>query len=472
MEQKPFHHALTIMEDVCIGCSHCIKVCPTQALRVNDGKAKLFANRCVDCGECMRVCPVDAIIVEQDDFNRIFDYKYRVALVSSVFIGQFPRDIPSRRIYSALLEQGFTHVYEAEHSVELLLNQKNKMIAEASPQDYPLISTFCPAVVRLIQVRFPSLTENMARLKPPLELSAMSFRKNLLNDGADNSQIGIFYVTPCAAKIASVKSPVGEDNSPIDGVINMNFIFNKTYKTLKNSEWDSCPVPEKEQMKDFEMTYALTNGESAHIQRRSIAIDGIQNVSDFLEKLENGDAPNFKFLELRACDESCAGGILNVENPFLTRDRIHERARQYIIDSRKGKRPDNKSINNNTQYLTENIKVGNITPRPMDKLDEDMGKAMEKMEKVRNLMCFLPGIDCGACGSPTCHTLAEDIVQKRKTISSCVFMQQVMRKNNKLSDDHALKISEKTWGKGRFDKDCTKKGAKNESFGIDPDFEG
>jgi Na+-translocating ferredoxin:NAD+ oxidoreductase RNF subunit RnfB len=94
-----------------------------------------------------------------------------------------------------------------------------------------------------------------------------------------------------------------------------------------------------------------------------------------------------------------------------------------------------------------------------------MGRALKKMEKVRNLMCFLPGIDCGGCGSPSCQALAEDIVQRRATISNCVFVQMTMRKNNKLSNEHAVRIAEKIWGEGHFEKDCSKKGAKNESNG-------
>jgi len=462
MESTPFHHALTILKDTCIGCTHCMQVCPTEALRVTEGKAQLFADRCIDCGECMRVCPVNAIIVEQDDFSKIFDYKYRIALVPSVFIGQFPRDISTRNIYSAILEQGFTHVYEAEHGASILHSTINNYIQD-NTEKWPVISTFCPAVVRLIQVRFPSLIEHLMEIKPPLDLAALSFKKTLTDKGIDSNDIGIFYITPCAAKIAAVKSPVGEEKSPINGVINLNFLFSKTYKTLKSNDRENCPVPEKEQLRDFEMTWTLTGGESNNVKRRSIAIDGIHNVIEFLEKLENGDVSNFKFLELRACDESCAGGILNVENRFLARDRLNNRAKQYIEDTTAGiRKPQRKTIEKHTKYLEKHIKLGEIQPRSMLKLDEDMAVAMQKMEKARNLMCFLPAIDCGACGSPSCQALAEDIVQKRATISSCVFIQQVMRANNKLSDDHALRIMEKTWGPNRFDKDCTKKGAKDE----------
>ena len=69
------------------------------------------------------------------------------------------------------------------------------------------------------------------------------------------------------------------------------------------------------------------------------------------------------------------------------------------------------------------------------------------MERIRNLMCYLPGIDCGACGSPNCQALAEDIVQRKANLSNCVFLQRMMEKTKKLSSEHAIRIIEKTWGK-------------------------
>ena len=113
MDKIPFFHALKIDEDTCIGCSRCMKICPTEALRVRDGKAVLIPDRCVDCGNCFKVCPTRSIFVEQDDFEAIFNFPVRVALVPAVFMGQFPNDITVSRIYCILKELGFTHIIEA-----------------------------------------------------------------------------------------------------------------------------------------------------------------------------------------------------------------------------------------------------------------------------------------------------------------------------------------------------------------------
>lgn len=448
MENYTFHHALKILDEVCTGCTHCIKVCPTEALRVRNGKAVLSADRCVDCGECMRACPINAIIVEQDDFCKIFNFKYKVAIVPSVFIGQFPRNIPTREIYSALHELGFTHVFESEHGTRILseeISNYQKKFEDVKP----LISSFCPAVVRLIQVKFPTLVEHIMLLKAPLDLAAIAYRKRLTDEGIDNKELGIFYITPCAAKIAAVKSPVGEEISAINGVINMNFLFNKVYPIITKNNKISCPVPEKEQLRDKEMLWSLTHGETVFAQGRSIAIDGIDNVIEFLEKLENNSLGVFDFLELRACDQSCAGGILTTTNRFLTVERLNNRAQQFLKDNREVN-TEKSTIKTYKSYLLENIALREVNPRSGLKLDEDMKIAMDKMMRTREINSHLPGIDCGACGSPNCSALAEDIVQDKADISNCVFIQDVLLSHGDASSESLLERNEKTWGKDRF----------------------
>ena len=208
-----FHHALTVQNDLCIGCTHCMTVCPTQAIRVRKGKALIIGNRCVDCGECYKACPVSAITIEQDDLEMIFRFPVRVILIPSVLVGQFPRKIMTSGIYKALKEIGFTHVYEVENSVDMVVHAGRQHMLEQKKR--PVISSFCPAIIRLIQVKFPSLVENIMKVHPPIDITATYYREKLKLSGIPGEQIGLFYATPCAAKIAAVKSPVGEIKSAV-----------------------------------------------------------------------------------------------------------------------------------------------------------------------------------------------------------------------------------------------------------------
>ena len=43
-----FFHSVTLDKDKCVGCTNCIKRCPTQAIRVRGGKAQIISERCID----------------------------------------------------------------------------------------------------------------------------------------------------------------------------------------------------------------------------------------------------------------------------------------------------------------------------------------------------------------------------------------------------------------------------------------
>lgn len=453
MEQGSFYHALNIRIDLCIGCTHCMKVCPTDAIRIKHGKAVLAENRCVDCGECFRACPVCAIEIEQDDFDKIFQYKIRVALMPAIFVGQFPEEVSTDQIYYELMELGFTHVYEVENGVDILLPEMEKYLQEYK-RNKPSLSSFCPAIVRLIQVKFPALTEQIMLLKPPVDITAIYNRKKMIDAGNKPEDIGIFYITPCAAKIAAVKSPVGDNFPEVDGVINMNFLYNKVYTAIKNRYSDLPMVPFRESMNEKCIVWSLTRGESVNTIGRSLAIDGIHNVIEFLEKLENEENSDIEFLELRACDESCAGGVLTTGNRFLTTERLHNRAD--IAGKRRMKgtiKPG--SILNYQEYIVSKIGVGKIKPRSIMKLDDDMLEAMRKMQKVHELLMYLPMIDCGGCGSPSCESLAEDVVQGKGSVSQCIYVQRNMEERKVFTHEEAMKILKATWGEDKFNRKWT-----------------
>lgn len=455
MESKKFHHALKILEDVCIGCSNCMRVCPTEALRVRNGKAVLYDNRCIDCGECYKVCPVNAIIIEQDDFNDIFNYKRRVALVPAVLLGQFPTDVSPQEVYNTLIELGFTDVFEVESSVEVLKGFVNKYVSDNS-KTKPVISSFCPAVVRLIQVKFPALVDNIMLLKPPLDLSAICYKQMLIDQGVNEADIGIFYITPCAAKIAAIKSPVGDDYSELNGVINMDVIYNKVLRVIKQKTPDEVIAPKTCSINPQNILWSLTNGEANQIEGRCLAVDSLHNVIDFLERIENDEISYVDFLEIRTCDEGCAGGVLNSGNRFLTVERVKNRVKNLSALQADSPASNSDCFHKYMPIFEQKIAVEPVKPRNMLKLDEDMGKAMKKMERVQRIMKFLPGIDCGSCGAPSCQALAEDIVQGNAAISHCIFIQRTMEQTRKLHPDHSFRIMERIWGEDRFFKNSKK----------------
>ncbi len=441
-EQKHigFHHALKVVDDLCIGCTHCMTACPTQAIRVRDGKAIIIEERCVDCGNCCKACPVSAILIEQDDFESIFQYPVRIALLPSVLIGQFPSHIKSEQVYSGLKELGFTHIFEIDSVVDVVQEGYDQYMQKQT-HEKPSISTFCPTIVRLIQVRFPSLVGNLIRVKPPSDIAAIYYRLKMESEGYAPSDVGIYYVTPCAAKIASIKNPVGEASSPVNGVINMEYLYNKLLHLISNNEISDAVYSDTGKLNSKGILWSLTGGESKHQEGRCLAVDGMSNVTEFLERLEESEESNIDFLELRACDESCAGGVLISGNRFLTVERLNRRATllNHPADPKEGASSYNEAL-----YALDKIPA-----RSMLMLDPDRKKAIEKMDKVEELLKVLPGIDCAACGSPSCRELAQDIVHERAKLTWCVFLQELYIRDKRLTIEEADRINGQIWGKER-----------------------
>lgn len=449
------YHAIKVDTQKCFGCTHCMKACPTEAIRIENGVAVINDERCVDCGNCLRACPVNAFYVEQDSLKQLSNFKYRVALFPAVLVGQFSASYSVNQIYQGILNLGFTHVFEVEQPIKLLIDAIKDSVEKSTKK--PLISSFCPAIVRLIQSKYPSLAGNIVNLKAPHDLAAHFAIEKLKKEGVTRKEIGVFYVSPCSAKMAAVKRPLGEKESIVDGLINMDELYNRIMKVIPAKE-DLDSSQFREDLSRDGIIWSLPRGEARHFDNKSMAIDGINNVVRFLERLENEEIPEMDFLELKSCDQGCAGGILLTGNRFLTVERLQKRSKKYA---------EAKVSNSNSEIaktIQNKLIAEPIHPKSVFVLDENKTKALAKLKKINKILCQLPGIDCGGCGAPNCHALAEDMVQGKAKMTDCIFLQKKYLKENKITVEKACENLENVWGEKRFEADCTKKGGRNEGF--------
>lgn len=441
MVHNSFHKALAIDSNLCKGCSHCIKTCPTEALRITDGKAMLYADWCIDCGRCYRACQNRAIKIVDDDIQQIYNYDYRVLLVPAVFYAQFEEKIPIENINHILGDLGFDEICTVEQSVDVLIDEINDYVSASTVK--PVISSFCPAVIRLIQVRFPMFVDNIMRMMPPIEITAKYYREKYRINSGDSLSTGIFYLTPCIGKMAAIKSPVGGYKSPVNGVINMDYIYNKVLLAFKNKKYGDKPVKVNDEISSKGILWATTGGESSCIRGRALSIDGMSNVIEFLDKLENDEiSDDIDYLELRGCDESCAGGILVQGNRFLIADYLKCKSLNYPSRHRLAE--------NYKNTCSSKIGISRIEPKSMIKYDNDVEVALRKMEMAQQLIKLLPAIDCGACGAPSCEALAADISRGDATLSQCIFLQKKFENEGVINSAEGFSIMESIWGKTRF----------------------
>jgi len=107
---EKYYHPIEFVDVRCDGRMKCMRSCPTAAIRMRDGKARMIEELCVDCGDCINVCPSGAIVPLTDPFTRSLDFKYKVALPSPVLYSQFRPEVDPRKVMMGLKRIGFDYV--------------------------------------------------------------------------------------------------------------------------------------------------------------------------------------------------------------------------------------------------------------------------------------------------------------------------------------------------------------------------
>jgi len=407
-------HSVTLDAEKCKGCINCIKRCPTEAIRVRNGKAVIMSDHCIDCGECIRVCPHHAKKAISDPLSIMENYKHRIALPAPSLYGQFKSIRDINIVLTALVNVGFDEVFEVALAAQSVSDYTKEILpgARALLQG-PLISSACPVIVKLICVRYPGLLDNVLKTITPVELAAIAARDKAAKEtGLNPSEIGVFFVSPCPAKITALKYRIGYDDSVVDGVFSMSELFLKLKPAVeKIKEPLDLSVAGVRGMR-----WSFSGGEGLGISESLfIAVDGIDNVIRVLDEIENDKLSSVRFIELNACPSGCVGGCLAPENPFVSRARIQRMA--VNIPEEKNHSSIDKSL------LTPDILNWQNTPEynSILRLDADRSVAIRKLADIESLFETLPGIDCGSCGAPSCHAHAEDIINGTAHESDCVF---------------------------------------------------
>ncbi len=404
-----YFHSVNLDKNKCRGCTNCIKRCPTEAIRVRKGKALIIKERCIDCGECIRVCPYHAKTAISDSLDIISDYRYKVAIPAPSFYGQFEKKYSRDNILNALIDIGFDHVFEVARAAEIVSEATRQLLTNSLVKK-PMISSACPGVVRLIQVRFPSLIENIVKLESPMEVAA-KIVKTQLQEGRNipAEEIGVFFISPCPAKVTSVKSPYEKQKSYVDGVISIKDIYLKVLAAL-NNPYNASKYSEA----GFEgIDWANSGGESGALGTENVlAVDGIHNVIKIFDEIEGDRLSDVDFVEALSCSGGCLGGPLTVENVFVAKTTL----KRHIHEA-----PAGRMEKMAPKSFEELVWTSNVEYKPVMKLDQDILKAMEKLEKLERIYDGLPGLDCGACGAPNCRALAEDIVREIANETDCIF---------------------------------------------------
>lgn len=416
-----YRHSVVLDVEKCTGCTTCVRHCPTEAIRIKDGHAEISTERCVDCGECIRVCPYKAKKAMCSKFEHYLHFKWKIALPAPALFGQFNELDDVDSVLQGLIDIGFDDVYEVAKAAEMVSGY-TRLYLKSPGIKRPVISSACPVISRLISLRFPYLKDNVLPLLPPMEVAAIEAKKKAkeLHPEFSDEDIGVFFISPCAAKVSYIRNGYGYYKSNVDVVVSLSDIYFQLLGAMKRNV--TPEVSSESGM--IGIGWASSGGESSAILNDSyLSADGIENCIQVLESIENGNIPQIEFVELNACIGGCVGGVMTIENPFIAKTRL-QTVRRYLPVSKNFISIDKDFVPD--AYITEAFP----DYVPISRLSDSMAESMRMMAKIQELRKNLPGIDCGACGAPTCRAFAEDVVRGVNTVPNCIVVESLKNKDN------------------------------------------
>lgn len=421
-------HSVELRDENCKGCTICVTSCPVEAIRVHGGKAHILERLCIDCGECIRKCPSHAKYALTSPLTELSNYKTKVALLAPAFFAQFSEKCSRESIIEAVKSIGFDYAYDISGAAGEISQATASFIIEnkkTGGYEFPLISSSCPAILKLIQIRFPSLIDHILPIIPPSENAARKARRL-------HPEAGIFFISPCPAKVTVTRSPLGYDKSEINGVFAMNSVYLPVLQALKKlppsvagrEAAEDGLQSESEKLLPTHIQWCRAAGEAEalelHLRKagedcRWLYADGLSQAVKILEETEDGQFDNFDFLEISACTGGCLGGPLTVTPAPAAASAL----RRSILNKRLKKQA---GFDEEEEDLNALLFSDSIIPRPGRLLDTDFATARRKMQEMEEIVTQLGGLDCGSCGAPNCRALAEDIVRKQAVKEDCVII--------------------------------------------------
>jgi len=416
-----YAHGFVISDDRCVACLACMRVCPTCAIRVRRGKAVVLSELCIDCGSCLAACPHGAIVATTGSLEDIASrFAFKVAVPSPVLFGQFPGEIHADHVVQGLLAAGFDAVWD--YGIELELGARATLdYLDAWDGPRPVINMMCPVILRLIQVSYPRMTEQLVQLQPPREIAGRTIKKWYADQlSVSPDQVAAIYVTACQARTISIIQPAEGGRSYLDGSVGIPQVYNAVLSAARAAA-RAEPAAERtgpELVRSAaHLRWATPRVFARRMQGRGyLSVTGLAKVIEVFDDIERGRLKGIDFLEGYACWAGCANGNLTVDNVYVSQGKL-----QALM----ARLPE-------TDPLTE-AEVERRRPSEDFSLEQpfapraavhagDLRERVRRVKEAERLAAELPGVDCGLCGAPACAVLARDVAGGAATIEECVFV--------------------------------------------------
>lgn len=387
----------------CKNCYKCIRNCPVKAIKVTNQQAQIIEEQCILCEKCIAVCPQHAKVEHNDipDIQKVIASGKKV--IASVHPAYFARYgwKSIHDLEQCLKKMGFWKVVDAAEGAAMM-KEKYTQFLKNQQQKTMRISSNCPVVVRLIEKKYPHLTEHLMPVYSIKQMHAV-YLKEQYPDAV------LVYISPCISVMADAE----------EGQAQMDYVI--TFRELNNwmrevSEKPKRSTGEKGEVYLSRMT-AVSGGLIQAMQpvegQKYLAVDGIEQCKKILKELKTGEYEDY-FIEMNACTNGCIGGgsySLNQEKKLLDaliaikelsmEDGEPDYQKDYHMDAPEV--PERR-------FIQEELYPGKaITKEQFTHVLHEMGKYTKEDE-----------LNCGACGYDTCRAKAIAVIQGKAEVSMCI----------------------------------------------------
>jgi ferredoxin len=428
-----YAHGFRMNEEACDGCLACMRACPTYAIRVKHDKASVQAELCIDCGSCLTACTRGAIVATTQTLEEFAHFAFKVAIPSPVLFGQFPLEVRPETIVRGLLAAGFDAVWN--YGVDLGLGARAIAdYAEHRRSPRPLVNMTCPVIVRLIQVSYPRMVEQLLQMEPPREIAGREIKRHYSRAlGLPAQQIAAIYVSPCQARTISVVQPAEGGKSSLDGTVGIPQVYNAVLAEARLANGSDGQPEEPTVVRSRAMLRWATPRALPYVLRRYryISVTGLPNVTRVFDDVERGKLKDIDFIECYACWAGCGNGNLTVDNVYVCQAKLQTLmaglpASDPVTDAEVGRR-----------YPQADFSLERPFAPRVRANSGDLRERVRRVKEAEAVQRALPGYDCGLCGAPTCAMLAHDVSAGEAAATDCVLLSRQRLRELRRSHPHS-----------------------------------
>jgi iron only hydrogenase large subunit-like protein len=399
----------------CHDCYRCVRVCPVNAIRMEQGQAHVIPERCIACGTCISECPQQAKTYEKD-MDRVYAWlakgeKIGISIAPS-FVSFFD-DWEQKCLASALRNCGFSYVAETAVGAYYVA-QKTKELISAHPTQNHICSS-CPAIVNYIEKYLPNLVGNIVPVVSPMMAHAKMMRSEARLEK-------VVFVGPCIAKKDEAKRP--ELANLVDAVLTFDellelFALCKVeIKHCESSSFDNLPLGHS-RLFPLEGGLLKTAGMDTEILSENIyAVSGFEEIRDALLSINGEKNDKAVVIEPLFCKNGCINGPImrKGKNVFLQRKAVLS----YKENAETTQNPENCGTDLRTQYHNKAIAQTSYS-------DEAIRKVLAQTQKFS----IEDELNCGACGYSSCREKAIAVLDGIAEVEMCMpFMRHLAEKKS------------------------------------------